>query len=157
MYERQKKYELSEAEFRKVLAINPDNAEALNYLGYMLANRGAKLDESAKMIQRALELEPDNGAFLDSLGWVYYQLGRYSEAEGPLLRAIQKIGTDPTVHDHLGDLYSKMGKTNEAITQWQTSLQRYQAGAPSENDPEDVAKITRKLESARVRLAKETK
>jgi tetratricopeptide (TPR) repeat protein len=156
MYERQKKYDLSEAEFRKVLALNPDNAEALNYLGYMLANRGLKLEEAGKMIQRALELEPDNAAFLDSLGWVYYQQGKYTEAEAPLLRAIQKMGTDPTVHDHLGDLYLKMGKTNEAITQWQTSLQRYQAGLPSDNDPEDVAKITRKLETARVRLAKET-
>jgi tetratricopeptide (TPR) repeat protein len=156
MYERQKKYDLSEAEFRKVLAINPDNAEALNYLGYMLANRGLKLDEASKMIQRALEIEPDNAAFLDSLGWVYYQQGRYADAESPLLRAVAKMGTDPTVHDHLGDLYLKVGKTNEAITQWQTSLQRYQAGAPSDNDPEDVSKITRKLENARVRLAKET-
>ncbi|HLI83540.1 MAG TPA: tetratricopeptide repeat protein [Bryobacteraceae bacterium] len=157
MYEREKKYDLSEAAFRKVLAMNPDNAEALNYLGYMLANRGLKLEEAGKMIQRALELEPDNGAFLDSLGWVYYQQGKYTEAEAPLLRAIQKIGTDPTVHDHLGDVYLKMGKTNEAISQWQTSLQRYQAGLPSDNDPEDVAKITRKLETARVRLAKETR
>ncbi|MBV9506194.1 MAG: tetratricopeptide repeat protein [Acidobacteriia bacterium] len=157
MYERQKKYDLAEAEFRKVLASNPNNAEALNYLGYMLANRGVKLEEAAQMIRKALELEPDNGAFLDSLGWVYYQQGKYSEAEGPLLRAIEKIGSDPTVHDHLGDLYVKLGKTKEAITQWQASLQRYQAGAPSENDPEDVGKINRKLETARVRLAKDQK
>jgi tetratricopeptide (TPR) repeat protein len=156
MYERQKKYDLSEAEFRKVLASNPENAEALNYLGYMLANRGLKLDEASKMIQKALELEPDNAAFLDSLGWVYFQQGKYPEAEGPLLRAAEKIGTDPTVHDHLGDLYLKLGKTNEAIGQWQASLQRYQGGAPSDNDPEDVSKITRKLEDARVKLARET-
>jgi tetratricopeptide (TPR) repeat protein len=122
----------------------------------MLSNRGVKLEEAAQMIRKALEIEPDNGAFLDSLGWVYYQQGKYAEAEGPLLRAIEKIGSDPTVHDHLGDLYVKLGKTKEAITQWQTSLQRYQAGAPSDNDPEDVGKINRKLETARVRLAKET-
>ena len=156
MYERQKKYDLSEAEFRKVLVANPSNAEALNYLGYMLANRGIKLEEATKMIEKALELEPDNGAFLDSLGWAYYQLGRYSEAESPLLRAVEKIGTDPTVHDHLGDLYLKLGKTKEAVSQWQTSLQRYQAGAPSDNDPEDVAKIGKKLENAKVRLARES-
>jgi tetratricopeptide (TPR) repeat protein len=156
MYERQKKYDLAEAEFRKVLASNPDNAEGLNYLGYMLANRGLKLEEASRMIQKALDIEPDNAAFLDSLGWVYFQQGKYNEAEGPLLRAAEKIGTDPTVHDHLGDLYLKLGKTNEAIGQWQASLQRYQGGAPSDNDPEDVSKITRKLENARVRLAKET-
>jgi tetratricopeptide (TPR) repeat protein len=156
MYERQKKYDLAEAEFRKVLESNPDNAEALNYLGYMLANRGVKLDEAAKMIEKALQIEPDNAAFLDSLGWVYYQQGKYNEAESPLLRAVEKMGSDPTVHDHLGDLYLKLGKTKDAIGQWQMSLQRYQSGAPSENDPEDATKISHKLETARVRLAKET-
>jgi len=156
MYERTKKYEASEAEFRKVLALNPDDSGALNYLGYMLANRGQKLDEASQMISRALQLEPDNAAYLDSLGWAYYQQGKLAEAEAPLLRAIEKMGEDPTVHDHLGDLYLKQGKTKEAIQQWQTSLQRYRAGAPSDLDSEDVAKINKKLENARVRLAKES-
>jgi tetratricopeptide (TPR) repeat protein len=156
MLERQKKYDASEAEFRKALVLNPQDANALNYLGYMLANRGVKLEEAAQLIQKALEIEPDNGAYLDSLGWAYYQLGRLGEAEAPLLRAIEKIGDDPTVHDHLGDLYLKMGKTKEAIAQWQTSLKRYQTGAASDQDPEDMAKINRKLENAKVRLAKET-
>jgi tetratricopeptide (TPR) repeat protein len=156
MYERTKKYEASEAEFRKVLALNPDDAGALNYLGYMLANRGQKLEEATQLVSKALQLEPDNAAYLDSLGWAYYQQGKLTEAEPPLLRAIEKMGEDPTVHDHLGDLYLKEGKTKEAIAQWQTSLQRYRAGAPSDLDTEDVAKITKKLENARVRLAKET-
>jgi tetratricopeptide (TPR) repeat protein len=156
MLERQKKYDASEAEFRKVLENNPNNAGALNYLGYMLANRSLKLDEASGMIQKALDIEPDNGAYLDSLGWVYYQQGKLTDAEAPLLRAIEKIGDDPTVHDHLGDVYLKMGKTKEAIAQWQTSLKRYQSGPSSELDSEDVAKISRKLENARVRLAKET-
>jgi tetratricopeptide (TPR) repeat protein len=156
--ERQKKYEASEAEFRKALQLNPEDDSALNYLGYMLANRGIKLEEAAKLIEKALEISPDNGAYLDSLGWAYYQLGRLDEAEGPLLRALQKPETesDPTVHDHLGDLYLKMGKTKEAIAQWQTSLKRYQTGPVSDQDPEDMAKITKKLENAKVRLAKET-
>jgi len=156
MYERTKKYEASEAEFRKVLALNPENSGALNYLGYMLANRGQKLDEAFQLISKAVELEPDNAAYLDSLGWAYYQQGKFAQAEAPLLRAIEKMGEDPTVHDHLGDLYSKEGKTKDAIAQWQTSLQRYRAGAPSDFDSEDVAKINKKLENARVRLAKET-
>jgi tetratricopeptide (TPR) repeat protein len=156
MYERTKKYEASEAEFRKVLALNPDDSGALNYLGYMLANRGLKLEEASQLISKALKLEPDNAAYLDSLGWAYYQQGKLTEAEAPLRRAIEKMGEDPTVHDHLGDLYLKQGKTKEAIAQWQTSLQRYRAGAPSDFDSEDVAKINKKLENARVRLAKET-
>jgi len=156
MLERQKKYDASEAEFRKALTINPNDANALNYLGYMLANRGVKVEEAAQLIQKALEIDPDNGAYLDSLGWAYYQLGKLDEAEAPLLRAIQKIGDDPTVHDHLGDLYLKMGKTKEAIAQWQTSLRRYQASVASDQDPDDMAKINRKLENAKVKLAKET-
>jgi len=157
MLERQKKFDQSETEFRKVLELNPDDSGALNYLGYMLANRGLKLDEASKFINRALELDPDNGAYLDSLGWVYYQQGKLGQAEPALLRAVEKIGEDPTVHDHLGDVYSKMGKTKEAIQQWQTSLQRYKAGAPSDYDSEDYDKINKKLENARVRLAKESK
>lgn len=156
MYERMKNYEGAEAEFHKVLNLDPKNSGAMNYLGYMLAYRNVRLDEAQQLVTKALELDPDNGAYLDSLGWVYYQQGKLTEAEGPLLRAEEKIGDDPTIHDHLGDLYLKMGKTKEAITQWQTSLRRYQAGAPAENDPEDIAKISKKLEGARVRLAKET-
>src|SRR5215469_9306239 len=149
MYERQKKYDAAEAEFRKVLELNPRDANALNYLGYMNANRGVKLEEASQLIQKALEIDPDNGAYLDSLGWAYYQLGKLDEAEGPLLRAIERIGDDPTVHDHLGDLYLKMGKTKEAIKQWQTSLMRYKASPPPDQDQEDMAKINRKLESAK--------
>ena len=156
MYERMKNYDAAEAEFHKVLKLNPDNAGALNYLGYMLAYRNLRLEEAQKFVAKALELDPDNPAYLDSLGWVYYQQGKLNEAEGPLVRANQRMGDDPTVHDHLGDLYLKMGKTKEAIAEWQMSLRRYQAGAPADNDPDDVTKITRKLESARVRLAKET-
>ena len=124
MYERLKKYDASEAEFRKVLELNPENASALNYLGYMFADRSVRLDEAQKLISRALELDPDKGAYLDSLGWVYYRQNRLDDAEHALLRALSKsgVGQDPTVHDHLGDVYLKLGKTKDAITQWQASL-----------------------------------
>lgn len=156
MNERMKKYDTAETEFHKVLALDPENSDALNYLGYMLANRSIRLDEAYTLIKKAVDLAPDNGAYLDSLGWVYYQQGKLNEAEAPLLQAVERIGEDPTVHDHLGDLYYKMGKTKDAITQWQTSLQRYKAGAPSDLDQEDMNKISKKLENARVKLAKET-
>ena len=156
MYERMKKYEESEAAFRKVLAINPDNAEALNYLGYMLADRGVRLDEAQKLIQKALDQAPNNGAFLDSLGWVYYRQGKLNEAEGMLVQAIEQIGDDGTVHDHLGDVYFKLGKTKEAVAQWQASLQQFRK-SPEDADADEVAKVTRKLEDARVKLAKENR
>jgi tetratricopeptide (TPR) repeat protein len=156
MLERMKRFDASEAEFRKVLALNPDNASALNYLGYMLADRNIRLDDAQQMVKRALELEPGNGAYLDSLGWVYYRLGKLNDAEGLFVQALEKIGTDPTVHDHLGDVYFKLGKTKDAINQWQASLKEYETGSQADSDPADVARITKKLEGAKVKLAKET-
>ncbi|HZT33532.1 MAG TPA: tetratricopeptide repeat protein [Bryobacteraceae bacterium] len=156
MYERTKQYDAAETEFRKVLAVDADNASALNYLGYMFADRNVRLEEAQKLISRALELDPENGAYLDSLGWVYYRQNRLPEAEGLFLKALDRIGKDPTVHDHLGDCYFKQGKTREAITQWQASLQEWDSSSQSDMDPGEVAKVKNKLESARVRLAKET-
>ena len=158
MYERMKKFDASEAEFRKVLELDPDSASALNYLGYMLADRGVRLDEAQKMISRALELDPDNGAYLDSLGWVYYRQNRLDDAEHALVRALSKsgVGQDPTVHDHLGDVYLKLGKTKDAITQWQASVKEAETDTQSDMEPGELAKINKKLEDAKVRLARET-
>ena len=156
MYERQKKYDLAEKEFRKVLQTDPKNASALNYLGYMLADRNVRLDEAQQLIQKAVDLEPSNYAFLDSLGWVYYRMNRLSEAEKELTRSLQMSDKDPTIHDHLGDVYFKQGKLKEAIAQWQSSLKAYNANSPSEAEPDELAKVQKKLDSARVRLAKES-
>ncbi|MFB3825622.1 MAG: tetratricopeptide repeat protein [Bryobacteraceae bacterium] len=156
MYEKMKDFDRSEAEFRKVLAEDPDNASAMNYLGYMLADRNVRLEEAQKLITRALELDPNNGAYLDSLAWVYYRQNKLPEAENLLIRALERVGNDPTVHDHLGDVYDKQGKTREAITQWQASLKEWEATPKSEADPDEIAKVAKKLENARVRLAKET-
>jgi tetratricopeptide (TPR) repeat protein len=157
MLERQKKIEASEAEFRKVLALNPENSGALNYLGYMLVDHGMHVEEATQMIKKALDADPDNGAYLDSLGWAYYQQGKLNEAETLLVRALDRVGQDPTVHDHLADVYMKLGKTKEAISQWQASIKEFQSPAGLDSEPEDIAKVNRKLDAARVRLAKENK
>jgi tetratricopeptide (TPR) repeat protein len=157
MLERQKKIGESETEFRKVLAMNPNHTGALNYLGYMLVDHDMKVDEATKMIQKALEIDPDNGAYLDSLGWAFYRQGKLTEAETLLVRALDRIGQDPTVHDHLADVYLKLGKTKEAISQWQASIKDFQSPAGADSDPEDIAKVNRKLDAARVKLAKENK
>ncbi len=156
MYEREKKYDQAEAQFRKVIEMNPRNAGALNYLGYMLADRAVRLDEAHELIKKALDLDPQNGAYLDSMGWVYYRQGKFSDAADLLVQALDRIGQDATVHDHLGDVYIKLGKTKEAIAQWQASVKEFESGPPSDNDPEELSKVTKKLESARVKLAKET-
>jgi tetratricopeptide (TPR) repeat protein len=156
MLEKQKMLSESEAEFRKLLAINPNNSSVLNYLGYMLADRGDRLPEALEMITKALQLEPNNGAYLDSLGWAYFRMNRLAEAEDNLKRSLQRISRDPTVHDHLGDVYFKEGKIKEAIAQWQSSLKEWESSAPSEVEPDEVAKVQKKLEGAKVRLAKES-
>ncbi|HEY3743525.1 MAG TPA: tetratricopeptide repeat protein [Bryobacteraceae bacterium] len=156
MYERQKKYDQAEAEFRKVLVDDPENASALNYLGYMMADRNSRLNEALDLINRALKKEPGNGAYLDSLGWVYYRMNRLQEAEDTLRTALDKMmAKDPTVHDHLGDVYMKEGKLREAIQQWEGSIHEYENGAPADLDHAEVAKVQKKLETAKVRLAKE--
>ena len=152
--ERQKHYDTAEASFRKVLAIDPNNSQTLNYLGYMLADRGVQLDEALHMIQKAVELDPQNYAYLDSLGWAYFKLGQYTLAEDNLHRASERMGTDPTVHDHLGELYEKTGRLKQAAAQWEISLGEYEKTAPGDSEPGDVNKVQKKLETAKVRLAK---
>lgn len=155
MFEREKKFDLAEQTFRKVLETDATNASALNYLGYMLADRNVRLSEAQDYIQRAVKLEPNNYAFLDSLGWVYYRLNKLNDAEQQLTRSLQMSSKDPTIHDHLGDVYFKEGKTRDAIAQWQSSLKQYSEGSPSDAEPEEVAKVQKKLDSARVAQAKE--
>ncbi len=155
MYEKMKKFDQAETEFRKVLAVNPQSSSAMNYLGYMLADRNSRLDEARDLLHKAIELDPFNGAYLDSLGWVYYRLNKLDEAENYLRRSLERIQGDPTVHDHLGDVYLKQGKLKEAIGQWQLSLREWESSAKADVDEVEVAKVTKKLEGARVRLARE--
>jgi tetratricopeptide (TPR) repeat protein len=156
MYERMKNYAEAEAEFRKVLDMNPDNDAALNYLGYMLADRNVRLEEARDMVSKAVSHAPTSGAYLDSLGWVYFRLNKLPEAEDKLREALRYMSRDPTVHDHLAEVYFHEGKIREAIAQWQSSVREFQAGPPSDMDHSELSKVQKKLEDAKVRLAKET-
>jgi len=153
--ERQRHYDEAEVQFRKVLAIDPNNSMTLNYLGYMQADRGVKLDEALSMIQQAVKEEPQNYAYLDSLGWAYFKLGQYQLSEDNLRRATEHNSTDPTIHDHLGDLYEKTGRLKLAVAQWEQSVSEYDKTIPADADPLDISKVHKKLENAWVRLAKE--
>jgi tetratricopeptide (TPR) repeat protein len=154
-YERDKNYAEAESQFKKVLASDPDHASTLNYLGYMLADQNTKLDEALGYIKRAVDLDPSNGAYLDSLGWAYFRLGKYDQAEDNLLKASQKINTDPTVHDHLGDLYQKTGRLKLAATNWERALNEWNRTVAAEVDPADQARVQKKLDSAKMKLARE--
>jgi tetratricopeptide (TPR) repeat protein len=153
--ERQKHFDSAEEQFRKILSIDSTNAMTLNYLGYMLGDRGVKLDDALAMVQKAVQLDPQNGAYLDSLGWVYFKMGQYALAEANLRKASERISTDPAVHDHLGELYEKTGRLKMAAAQWEQSLQEYSRTTTADAEPSDVNKVQKKLDSARVKLAKE--
>jgi len=159
LYQREKMFEQAETEFKKVLSVtaptDPQAAATLNYLGYMNADRGVKLDESLNFVKQALSFEPNNGAYLDSLGWVYFKLGKYDLAEENLTKAEAHMGTDPTVQEHLGDLYQKTGRLKLAAAHWDRAVQEWNKTVPTEVDNEAFAKVQQKLDAAKVKLAKE--
>ncbi|HEY7676536.1 MAG TPA: tetratricopeptide repeat protein [Candidatus Methylomirabilis sp.] len=147
-YERNKQSDRAEQSFRRVLALKADHADALNYLGYMFAEAGVKLEESVSLIQRALVLEPQNAAFIDSLGWAYFKLGRVDDALRELKRAVALAKKeDPTIREHLGDAYFAKGMVREAIGEWERSLE-LDASNPD---------VQRKLREARDRLSREAR
>ncbi|OGF44986.1 MAG: hypothetical protein A2452_08475 [Candidatus Firestonebacteria bacterium RIFOXYC2_FULL_39_67] len=122
------KYEEAVACFKKVIAINPRYADAYNYAGYIYADRNEKLEEAVSLISEALKLEPENGAYIDSLGWVYYRLGKFDEAQKEIERAViilKKSGyEDPTVFEHLGDIYSVKKLSAKAKEMYEKSLKQ---------------------------------
>jgi len=159
LYQRQKMFDQAEEEFKKVLSntppSDPQSAATLNYLGYMNADRGVKLDESLNYIKQALTLEPSNGAYLDSLGWAYFKLGKYDLAEENLNKAAVHMGSDPTVQEHLGDLYQKTGRLKMAAAHWERAVEEWNKTVPAEVDGEAFAKVQQELDAAKVKLAKE--
>jgi Flp pilus assembly protein TadD len=134
----------AEADFRAALAINPEQPQVLNYLGYSLVEENRKLDEALDMIERAVATSPDSGYIVDSLGWVYYRLGRYPEAVVQMERAVELEAVDPVVNDHLGDVYWAVGREREAQFQWKRALSFVEFTATdTEAEPD---RIRRKLE-----------
>lgn len=159
LYQRQKNFDAAETEFKKVLSMTPPTdpqaAATLNYLGYMNADRGVKLEESLNLIKQALTFEPNNPAYLDSLGWAYFKLGKYDLAEDNLNKAASHMGSDPTVQEHLGDLYQKTGRLKLAAAHWDRAVQEWNRTVPAEQDSDAFAKVQQKLDAAKVKLAKE--
>jgi tetratricopeptide (TPR) repeat protein len=147
VFERQRRYAEAEAAFRAVIAREPRHAAALNYLGYMLADRGERLAESVDLIKRALEVEPGNGSYLDSLGWAYFKRGEFDLAEVHLRQAAGQLTTNSVILDHYGDVLFELGRLDEAIQAWTHAL----AG---DRDSVEPADIERKIRTARERLGR---
>src|SRR5580700_973410 len=155
IFERQKKYDQAEEEFRKVLDANPRNASTLNYYGYMLADRGIRLEEATDLIKRALADDPSNAAYQDSLGWAYYKQNLLDQAEGLLRKAATRESHDPAILSHLGDVYAKMGKDSLAEAQWQKSLNEWHRVLPADFDSGKMAEVEQKISALKRRLAQQ--
>jgi tetratricopeptide (TPR) repeat protein len=123
LMERWKRFHKAETFLKKSIQIDPKNAIALNYLGYMLAEQSDKYEEALSYVQRALELDQYNGAYLDSIGFIYLKMEKYHLAERNILMAAEIYPFDPEIRDHLGDLYFAQGETEKAIMEWKSALQ----------------------------------
>jgi Flp pilus assembly protein TadD len=134
-----KQREAGMAEMKKAIELNPKNAQALNYVGYTYAEEGKNLEEAEQLIKRALDVQPEDGFYIDSLGWVYYQKGEYKKAVEELERAVNLTGSDPTITEHLGDAYRKIGKVREATHEYNDALKKAQ-------ESDQVARLKDKLQ-----------
>jgi tetratricopeptide (TPR) repeat protein len=142
VFDKQKKYADAESAFKQVLAREPDNATALNYLGYMLAERGERLEESVAYLKKALEIEPENGSFLDSLGWAYFKADKLDLAEDNLRRAADQLHANSVIQEHYGQVLFKLGRYDEAIAAWTRALN-------GDGDSIDKSDIDKKIRSAK--------
>ncbi len=154
IYERQKKYDLAEEQFKRVLAVDPLNDAAANYLGYMLADRGVRLDESVKYIKDALKIEPNNGAYLDSLGWAYHKMNRNDMAQGSLEKAVKLIPNDPTIREHLGYVYLALGEKAKALQEWERALKFQSKSVSNDFGPHQAAKLRRQVNNLKRQIGR---
>jgi tetratricopeptide (TPR) repeat protein len=109
--------------FERSIELFPDVHASYNYVAYMWAERGIRLDKALQYAIRALELSPDDPAYLDTLGWIYFKKGKYPKALAAIRKAAGLLPDDPTIAEHLGDVYKAMGNTRRAVACWQRSLQ----------------------------------
>lgn len=147
-FERQRKYSEAEGVFRQVIVADPKNADALNSLSYMLAERGQRLDEAVSLVERALAMEPGNPAYLDTLGWAYYKQNRFDLAEQPLRDAAKQLPTTSVIQSHLGDVLNRRGLYQEAIDAWQLALD-------GDGDSVSRSELIDKIRSTRQKLGRQ--
>lgn len=140
---------LPEAEktLRDLVARDPLDANALNSLGYLLADHGQRLEEAVDLLQRALKIEPGNPSFLDSLGWAFYKQGRLEQADKPLSDAAAQMPANSVIQDHLGDLRFKQERFADAIAAWERAL-------GGDGQSLDKTAVEKKLRDARGKLPK---
>jgi len=124
-FERLKRWNEAEEDFKKALALEPNQPDVLNYFAYSLLdmNKESRYDEAKEMLLRALKQSPNDPHIIDSIGWVYFKIGDYEKAVEHLEKAAAEMPYDPTINDHLGDVYWKLGRENEAEFAWERALE----------------------------------
>lgn len=122
----------------KTILLDPEHADALNYVGYTLADKGKDLERAYALITKALNLKPDNGYIMDSMAWVEFRLGRKDSAWTRIKAAVELAKDDPVIWEHYGDIASAVGRKDEAATGYRKSLQF---------KPKDREKVQKKLDS----------
>jgi predicted Zn-dependent protease len=147
VFDKAKKFADAEAAFRDLLERDPENAAAMNYLGYMLAERGERLDESVGLLKKALAMEPDNGSYLDSLGWAYFKEDKLDLAEDNLKRAADQQRTNSVIQDHYGEVLFKLRRYDDAIAAWTRALN-------GDGDSINRGDIDKKIRTAKQKLEK---
>jgi len=140
IYENIKKSKLAMEYMQKTLKVNPDNPDALNFIGYSYADSGKNLEKAKKMITKALVFRPNDPYILDSMGWVYYKTKEYKQALKYLKRAIETLKNiiEPEIYEHMGDILKEMGKKKEAIKYFVISKENYK-------DSESIKRVGKKL------------
>ncbi len=122
-FEHLKAFEKLDATLDVLLKVKPDDAEALNFYGYSLADRGVRLQDAQTMVEEALKVKPDDGYYLDSLAWVYFKQKAYNKALKTQLRAVDLIQGDAVMLEHLGDIYWQDKKPELARKSWQKAIE----------------------------------
>jgi tetratricopeptide (TPR) repeat protein len=145
MYQNVKRFADAERVLRQMLAADPTDADALNFLGYMLANNNDRLDEAIRLVNQALQKDPGNGAYLDSLGWAHFKKGNLAEAEKYLTEAAVKLPNNAEVLDHVGDVHARRLRWQEAIASWSQALEGEGSGT-------DKKEIQKKIDDAKSKL-----
>ena len=133
VYDEMARHDDSDTMYERALRVDPKNALVLNNYGYSLSERNVQLDRALKMSEEAVRQAADNQSYLDTKGWIFYQLGRYEEAETHIKRAVDLGSKSPVINEHLGDVYAKMHKNDKAVEYWQKAL-NYGSTSPGLKD-----------------------
>ena len=146
LLERNGMYQRAIQNMEKVIKIEPDHSEALNFIGYTWADNNINLNRALEYIKRAVELKPENGYITDSLGWVYFRLGEHEKAKNELEHAIELEPDDPHIYDHLGDVYLSLNKKTEALQAYKKAYEMFTDEKNREKVKNKIAVLKKRLE-----------